>query len=93
MRRTPKLTARFIDRRRALGANSGPAALALARTIVALTRDELPGPGDVATMVPPVVTLHARRVRGFNLWVLYRFDDLSVVAVLLTGKPPVPVDG
>jgi len=92
MRRVPKLTQRFFDRRRALGVDRGPAARAVALAIGELVRAELPAPGDFETLMPPVRTVHAHRVVARNLWILYVFDDHSVTAVTLTANPPVPFD-
>ncbi len=91
MRRVPKLTQRFFNRRRALGADSGPTARAVAQALGELVRGELPAPGDFETLMPPVQTVHAHRVGTHNLWVLYLFDDISVTLVTLTANPPVPL--
>jgi hypothetical protein len=53
--------------------------------------DELPGVGDDETTFG-VGRAFVRRVRGWNLWVLYRFDESRVYAMTTRGEPPVPVD-
>ena len=92
MRRIPRLTARFLKRRQALGATVGPAAFAVSATVGALTREPLPGPGDYEALIPPVVRAWCRRVTGFNLWLLYVFDDAEIEVYTLTANPPVPID-
>jgi hypothetical protein len=63
---------------------------AAAATISSLARaDELPGPADfVASFHPGFV--HVRRVTGFNLWILYRFDATFLDVVTVRDEPPKP---
>jgi hypothetical protein len=63
----------------------------VARTIGALTREQLPGPQDLESLMPPVARYWFRRVQGFNLWIWFAFDDEAVIVVSLTATPPVPV--
>ena len=57
-----------------------------------MQREILPGPQDAETLVPPVLRYWFRRVSGFNLWLLFAFDDAELIAVGLTAKPPIPID-
>ncbi len=90
MQRIARLTPRFYARRRSLGV-AGDSAIAVARTIGALTREPLPSPQDLEGMMPPVARYWFRRVPSFNLWVWFAFDDASVTVVSLTATPPVPI--
>jgi len=54
-----------------------PAYRAVSAAMRALLTDELPGPGDLETAFAPTYA-HARRVAGLNVWLLYRFDDMSL---------------
>ena len=92
MQRIPRLTARFLDRRRALGADAGSTALAVRRTVADLVAGPLPGPGDLETLMPPVLRVWVRRVRGANFWVFYTFDEQVVSMVTLARTPPVPLE-
>ena len=91
MLRLPRLTERFLKRRKALGVTSGPTALAVARTIVALGRGPLPGLEDAETLMPPVARYWFRRVPGHNLWVFFAFGETELVIVTITARPPVPL--
>ena len=91
MPRVINLSARFLSRRAALGVTSGPAALAIRSTIVALAREPLPGAQDVETLMPPVARYWSRRVPGQNLWVYFAFDDFQLIIVNVTARPPVPL--
>jgi hypothetical protein len=91
MPRLVTLTARFLERRNALGVISGPPAVAVRATIAALSRGALPGPQDAETFMPPVVRVWYRRVPGFNLWVFYNFSETALIVVTLTARPPVPL--
>lgn len=91
MLRLPRLSARFLSRREALGATSGPVALAVARTIVALARGPLPGVEDAETIMPPVARYWFRRVPGHNLWVYFAFGETELVIVTLSARPPIPI--
>jgi hypothetical protein len=42
--------------------------------------------------MPPVLTVHAHRVRGENLWILYDFDQQTVTMITLTANSPIPLD-
>ncbi|HEY3234536.1 MAG TPA: hypothetical protein VGJ84_07455 [Polyangiaceae bacterium] len=92
MRRIPRLTARFLSRRQALGIASGSAASAVTATIAELIRSPLPGPEDFETLMPPVVQVWCRRVPGFNFWLFYNFSDAEVVVITVTARPPIPLD-
>ena len=48
----------------------------------------LPGPQDDAVMIPPVVSAHARRIAGENLWIWYTADDATLTLRALTDAPP-----
>ena len=85
------LTTRF-NRRRTTLAPSGEAGRALARCIVQLARESLPGPDDYEAMMPPTATYWVRRVVGANLWVWFSFDHTRVYLVHLGDKPPVPLE-
>ncbi len=65
---------------------------ALNATMASLARaDELPGPADfVASFHPGYV--HVRRVTGFNLWILYRFDATFLDVVTVRDEPPPPIE-
>lgn len=66
---------------------------AAAQTIVALLDAEaLPGPGDVAAMIPPTATAFVRRVPGRNLWLWYRVEGDVVLVRHISSEPPVPLD-
>jgi hypothetical protein len=90
MPRIARLSPRFYARYRSLGV-SGAAALAVARTIAALTREPLPGPQDRETMMPPVARYWFRRVPDHNLWIYFAFSETELIAVTLSGRPPVPI--
>ena len=92
MKRIPRLTQRFLNRRRALGADRGPSARTVAEAIGDLARRDLPLPDDFETLIPPVLTVHAHRVRGENLWILYDFDQQTVTMITLTANSPIPLD-
>lgn len=47
------------------------------------------GPADFVTRFHPGY-VHVRRVVGFNLWVLYRFDDAFVDVMSVRDEPPTP---
>ena len=53
---------------------------------------ELPIPWDVRISIPPVRKAWARRVEGFNLWVLWDKGGESTIAMMVTRTPPVPID-
>jgi hypothetical protein len=76
-----------------LGLQPGsPGFRAVFTTVAGLaSADELPGVGDDETTFG-VGRAFVRRVRGWNLWVLYRFDESRVYAMTTRGEPPVPVD-
>jgi len=84
-------TPRFNRRRVAL-VTSREIARALARCIVALGREPLPGPGDYEAMMPPTAVYWVRRVLGANLWIWFAFDDERLYLVHLGGSPPIPMD-
>jgi hypothetical protein len=53
----------------------------------------LPGQTDFEALLPfGVGVAWARQVRGFQLWVLYRFDDREVTLRALADREPVRVD-
>jgi hypothetical protein len=61
-------------------------------TVSAISDAEvLPGRLDFVTTFHPGKA-HARRVAGYNLWVLYRFDDVHVEVLAVKDQPPVPLD-
>ena len=61
-------------------------------TIAALSNaDVLPGIGDDQTLFSPGRAF-VRRVSGFNVWILYRFDEENVFVMTTRGQPPVPAD-
>jgi hypothetical protein len=91
MPRIARLSPRFQARYRSLGV-SGGAAIAVARTIGALTREALPGPQDRETMMPPVARYWFRRVPDHNLWIYFTFGETEIVAVSLSTRPPVPIE-
>lgn len=81
---------RSIER---LGIKAGSAAYrAVSAAMRALPTSELPGPGDFETEFAPTYA-HARRGAGFNVWLLYRFDDDHLFLLTARGQPPVPRDG
>ncbi|MGH7285500.1 MAG: hypothetical protein ACRELY_28600 [Polyangiaceae bacterium] len=70
------------------------AARAVARTMTAISESViLPGPLDSETAVPPTLKVLSRRVRGENLWILFRVRTDDVIFLYLVKDPPVPVDG
>ncbi|CAN5216993.1 hypothetical protein BH09MYX1_BH09MYX1_09430 [soil metagenome] len=65
---------------------------ALFTTITSLSHAAyLPGAADFETRFHPGY-VHVRRVRGFNLWILYRFDGMFVDVMTVHDEPPPPVD-
>ena len=93
MARVPRLSPRFLARRRSLGVVKGAAAsVAVGATIAALVREELPGPEDREGLMPPVARYWFRRVPGHNLWLWFSFDDDELEIVSLTAVPPIPLD-
>jgi len=81
---------RSIER---LGIKAGsPAYRAVSAAMRALPTTDLPGPGDFETAFAPT-SAHVRRVTGFNVWLLYRFDDDHLFLLTARGQPPVPRDG
>jgi hypothetical protein len=80
---------RSIERR---GIKAGsPAYRAVSGAMRALPTSNLPGPGDFETAFAPTYA-HVRRVIGFNVWLLYRFDDRHLFLLTARGQPPVPVE-
>jgi hypothetical protein len=64
---------------------------ALGATIALLARTaELPGPADFVTRFHPGFVF-VRRVTGFNLWILYRFDSTFLDVVSARDAPPIPM--
>jgi hypothetical protein len=57
-----------------------------------LASDVLPGPSDFKTRFS-TLRVHVTRVRGENIWILYRFDGERLYVMSARGEPPVPVDG
>ena len=94
MARTARLTPRFLARRTALGITFGsPRSRAIGATIAALAHAELlPGALDYLAPIPPVQAAFVRRVTGENLWLWFRFDDVSVTIVNISSVPPTPAD-
>lgn len=92
--RVPRLSATF---RRSL-ATAGvrpetPAFQAVFATLQSLTTaPDLPGPADTEIHFNPG-RAHARRVRGQNLWLLYRFDAQHLYAMTTCTEPPMPAQG
>ena len=96
MARTPRLTPRFVAKRRALGITAqSPASLAISSTISLLCRaDALPTADDKTLLLDPEpgdgrgvsALVHARRVRGQSLWICYRDpgNEVELVALLST---------
>ena len=74
-----------------LGITRGsPRWLSVGATIRSLSNaTELPGTADIVTAFAPGQA-HVRRLRGYNLWLLYRFDDLGVALLTMRAQPPVP---
>ena len=68
--------------------------LAVARELQRLETDSLPGPEDFEALLnpPSVGTAMARKVRGFELWVLYQLDGPHVSLRELMARTPVRVD-
>ena len=65
---------------------------ALGAAVVALVDAvDLPGPADFETTFAPGY-VHVRRVSGFNLWILYRFDATFLDVMSVRDTPPTPVD-
>lgn len=56
-----------------------------------LAAGNLPGAGDFETSFSPG-RAHVRRVGGYNIWVLYRFDAEHVFVLTARSEPPVPLD-
>ena len=56
-----------------------------------LAADELPGPKDFETSFS-TRRAHVTRVRGENIWILYRFDDERLYMVTACGERPAPAD-
>jgi hypothetical protein len=91
MPRIARLSPRFHARHWSLEV-SGATAVAVARTIAALTREPLPGPQDRETMMPPVARYWFRRVPDHNLWIYFAFSETELVAVTLSARPPIPLE-
>lgn len=88
-----EISERFDRAVRRLGVAAGsPAGRALASTLAAMRRANLPGPQDAETLVPPVRRRWFRRVPGQNLWLYFRFTDDALTASDLTDQPPIPID-
>lgn len=51
----------------------------------------LPTPADERTIIPPSGRAWFRRVRGANLWVLFRFGEERVIVIAMVREPPHPV--
>lgn len=68
--------------------------LAVAGELRHIETDPLPAPEDFEALLnPPAVgTGMARKVRGYELWVLYRLDEPRVSLRELTARAPVRVD-
>ncbi len=52
---------------------------------------DLPGVGDFEAVFHPG-RVHVRRVDGFNVWILYRFDATFLDALTVRDQPPTPTD-
>jgi hypothetical protein len=65
---------------------------ALAATLSGLSRDELPGPADFETVIPPRLRAWVRRLPGHNLWLSYTFDAVEVRVLMIVASPPIPFD-
>jgi hypothetical protein len=52
---------------------------------------DLPGAGDDETTFGPGRAF-VRRVSGRNVWILYRFDEDHVFAMITRREPPGPTD-
>jgi hypothetical protein len=53
----------------------------------------LPGPDDYETLVPHRAGLGwAREIRELGIWLVYRFDDDEVEAIVLVAHRPVVVE-
>lgn len=67
---------------------------AVARELRALESEpEVPSPRDVWIAVPPVGTAHARRVGTLNVWLVFRVNADTAIAMMVTRTPLVPIDG
>jgi hypothetical protein len=49
---------------------------------------ELPGPGDVQTLIPPTRVVHVRQVPGLALWIWYGAAPDVLTLYLLADAPP-----
>lgn len=75
-----------------LGIAAGsPAYRAVSASMRALVSSSLPGAGDFEIEFAPAKAF-VRRVKGHNVWLVYRFDDNHVFLMTARGEPPVPVD-
>jgi hypothetical protein len=92
MRRIPKLTPRFLARRKALGATRGALSRLIVREIEVHCRDPLPGRFDFETIMPPVSPRYWCRPIGSGLWLYYIFDDATVTLANLTNREPPLLD-
>ncbi|NUO53058.1 MAG: hypothetical protein HOV80_29780 [Polyangiaceae bacterium] len=62
----------------------------MSATLRALALAKLPG-DDGETRFAPGKAL-VRRVRGHNLWLLYRFDEEHLFVITARNQPPLPID-
>jgi hypothetical protein len=66
--------------------------LAVGATVAALSNAaSLPAPLDAQTSFHPGQA-YVRRVPGYNLWILYRFDAEHVDVLTVRDQPPLPSD-
>jgi hypothetical protein len=49
---------------------------------------ELPGPADVATIIPPTRAAYVRQVPGLALWIWYSATPEVLTLYLLADAPP-----
>jgi hypothetical protein len=68
-----------VDQRRAVSA-----------VIDGLEQAELPSPGSLRILLPPVMEGWALRVPRYNLWVVHTFGSQEVFVRAASRRPPVP---
>jgi hypothetical protein len=91
--RVPRLSATFRRSLEAIGIEPrSPHHRAVFATIGQLTNaDELPGAADHETRFAPT-RAYVRHVTGYNVWLLYRFDEQHVYLLTARAAPPVPAE-
>ena len=87
--RLHRLTRSYARAYARLGIAGSPRGLAVTATLRGLAEaPTLPEPRDAEALIPPVLSVHVRRVPGANLWIWYTADDATLTLHALTDAPP-----